>query len=430
MRRLFWGVVVLALIISGAVIAAPVQVWSPWGIEWNKNIQDLTDREFTKATGIEVKIVTIPSQGLESKYLLAAVSGEVPEIGITGSLGPADLGIRGAAVDLKERFGKAYDEIKIMMYPGLMRSFDYKGTHYGLPTDIALYPLGYRKDILDELGLSVPQTWQDLYAMLPKMQAKGKNFSTAFGFADGQFESIYADVSMFIWQHGGDWYTQDRAKSGLDTPEAIRGFIEFTELYTKRGIPKAVDGYMGFRSGELPLLQMSNWFYAATLMSAPEIKGKWAISVMPGTKQADGTINHAAYIGGMAFAMFKQGHRLDDAFLWMKWFLSKETQSKYANEIPKALPGNIVLPANIAALPNVPLPADDVKAYMKQAASSIAPAYALSPESVTHRFLKNACAKVVLHGGNPEQSIRDAAKEMDFELAKKQKEYARFISKQ
>ena len=70
-----------------------------------------------------------------------------------------------------------------------------------------------------------------------------------------------------------------------------------------------------------------------------------------------------------------------------------------------------------------------MEAYMKQAQHSIAPAYALAPESITHRFINNACAKVVLYKEDPVDAILEAAREMNVELERKQREYARFISR-
>ena len=93
---------VIIIMLAFTASAAPVQVWSPQSVEWNKIIQELTDNEFTAKTKIDVQIQTIPWAGFEQKYLLGAASGDVPDVGITGSLGPADLGVRGAAVDLSK----------------------------------------------------------------------------------------------------------------------------------------------------------------------------------------------------------------------------------------------------------------------------------------------------------------------------------------
>lgn len=425
MLRKTFSIITAFLIIASLAVASPVQVWSIFSQEQTKIYQELTDQYFTPETGIEVLITAIPSSGYEQKYLLAAVSGDVPEVGISGSLGPADLGVRGAAVDLRQRYGKEYEEIHNNMYPGLMRSFDFSGSAFGLPIQTNLYPMLVRTDILTQLGLSIPKTWNDLYKILPKLQSQNRNFATAFGIGG----TVYADISMFIWQRGGDVYSVDRKRSGLDSPEAIKAFTEFTELFTKYKVPLEVNFFMDFTKGDIPLMTAPFWDYSSLVFGAPEIKDKWTLSLVPGTIQDDGSINHAAYIGGNTLILFKNSKRTDDGFKWIKWFLDQETQSKLANLVPERIRGGMFIPANRFAMKDLPLPQDHVNVLMEQAAASVAPAFALVPASVTHRYFNFAANKAVLQGENPEKAIREAAAEMNNELLRKQKEFERFISR-
>lgn len=301
-----WLTVLAAVLclLSGIVGAAakPVQVWSIFSVEQTRIIQELTDAIFTPNTGIHVEITAIPSSGYEQKYLLAAISNEMPEVAVSGSLGPADMGIRGAVVDLRARYGEDYEKVHQSMYPGLMRSFDFLGSAFGLPTQTNIYPMIVRTDIMNELGLQVPSTWNELYEILPKLQSQGKNFATTFGIGT----SVYADASMFIWQRGVDLYTPDRQRSALDTPEAIAAFTEFTELFTKHKIPKEINAYMDFTTGAIPIMLTSVWNYSALVQGAPDLEGKWTLSLVPGTVSADGATNHAAYIGGNSLMLFKR----------------------------------------------------------------------------------------------------------------------------
>ena len=175
-----WLTVLAAVLclLSGIVGAAakPVQVWSIFSVEQTRIIQELTDAIFTPNTGIHVEITAIPSSGYEQKYLLAAISNEMPEVAVSGSLGPADMGIRGAVVDLRARYGEDYEKVHQSMYPGLMRSFDFLGSAFGLPTQTNIYPMIVRTDIMNELGLQVPSTWNDLYEILPKLQSQERTF--------------------------------------------------------------------------------------------------------------------------------------------------------------------------------------------------------------------------------------------------------------
>jgi ABC-type glycerol-3-phosphate transport system substrate-binding protein len=424
-----WLTVLAAVLclLSGIVGAAakPVQVWSIFSVEQTRIIQELTDAIFTPNTGIHVEITAIPSSGYEQKYLLAAISNEMPEVAVSGSLGPADMGIRGAVVDLRARYGEDYEKVHQSMYPGLMRSFDFLGSAFGLPTQTNIYPMIVRTDIMNELGLQVPSTWNELYEILPKLQSQGKNFATTFGIGT----SVYADASMFIWQRGVDLYTPDRQRSALDTPEAIAAFTEFTELFTKHKIPKEINAYMDFTTGAIPIMLTSVWNYSALVQGAPDLEGKWTLSLVPGTVSADGATNHAAYIGGNSLMLFKNASRADDGWEWMKWFVSRETQIALAQLTPQRISGSMFLPSNHEAMMHVPFPEEHVEVFMEQAHQSVAPVFALIPASVIHRLFNFATNKAVLQGVDPEVAIREAADEMNSELARKQKEFERFISK-
>lgn len=424
----FLLILCLLVILTISTVASPVAVWSPQLIEWNRIIQELTDTEFTPKTGIDVQIYTIPWSGFEQTYLLSAASGNVPEIGITSLLSSADLGVRGVAVDLS-LYGNDYQEIKDQMYPGCVRAFEYKDNNFGLPMQMLLYPLLYRSDVIQKLGIDVPKTWDELYIILPKLQASNRNFYTAFGFDEGQGDFLYVDASMFIWQNGGDWYNEELTASGLDSKESIAGFKAFTELFTRRQIPKTAESFVGFREGDLPLMLSSMWQYATIKTAMPELEGKWNLALVPGTKTSDGTINHASYVGGMSFTLFKDADRVDDAFVWLKWFLSPEIQGKMAQRVANEVPGTIFLPANLKALNEIPIPKEHVSVVLSQARSAKAPAYALLPESAAQRLINFAAYETVIEGKNAEESIRKAAKKMTLDLQQKQKDYVRFIEK-
>ncbi len=419
------GFLIALLFLKGITYASPVQVWSTFSQEQNKIYQELTDQYFTPETGIDVKITSIPYAGYEQKYLLAAISGDVPEVGVSGSLGPADLGVRGAAVDLRQRFGNEYEKVRNNMYPGLMRSFDFMGSAFGLPIQTNVYPMLVRTDILNQMGLSIPDTWNDLYKVLPKLHSQNRNFATAFGIGP----AVYADISMFIWQKGGDIYSDDKKRSGLDSPEAIKAFTEFTELFTKYKIPMEINFFMDFTKGNIPLMIAPFWEYSSLVFGAPELKGKWTLSLVPGTISKDGSVNHAAYIGGETLILFKNAKCIDDGFKWVKWFLDCKIQSELAKLVPERIKGGMFIPANRFAMENLPLPQDHVKVIVGQAAASVAPAFALIPASITHRYFNFAANKAVLQGKDPEKAIREAAEEMNNELLRKQKEFERFISR-
>ena len=71
----------------------------------------------------------------------------------------------------------------------------------------------YRKDVLDQLGLKVPDTWDDFYKMIPVITRNNMNV----GFNQDMF-------ATFLFQRGGTYYNKSLTRTEFDTPEAQQAF--------------------------------------------------------------------------------------------------------------------------------------------------------------------------------------------------------------
>ena len=54
--------------------------------------------------------------------------------------------------------------------------FTFRDSVYALPQQQPFPMLFYRTDILEELGLEVPQTWDDVFRLIPDLQKEHMNF--------------------------------------------------------------------------------------------------------------------------------------------------------------------------------------------------------------------------------------------------------------
>ena len=63
-----------------------------------------------------------------------------------------------------------------------------------------------------------------------------------------------------------------------------------TQLYTDYKIPKTFDFVNRFRSGQMPLAVTSYTAYNQLSVFAPEIEGKWGMTVLPGVVDSEGNI--------------------------------------------------------------------------------------------------------------------------------------------
>lgn len=141
--------------------------------------------------------------------LIESYSLAIPKYAKEGKLVPLD--------DLfakhKEKFG--LDELDETMLEGM--SFD--GKLYGLPTQANISTMVYRKDILDELKIAVPTTFDELKAAAAKVQASGKmKFPLAMPLlASGDISTRYRNGLNSL---GVSYVDPSTKKPTYDSPEA------------------------------------------------------------------------------------------------------------------------------------------------------------------------------------------------------------------
>ncbi len=416
----FVGILIFS---SVAVQGKDLEVWLVANAEKARLIKNLTDQYFTPKTGVSVNFSTMVWEDAMSKIYMAVASGDIPDIAQMGSTWQCEFGLRGAILDLNKAFPEETKAIFQEMYPGSLRPIEFKGTAWGVPAELGNMQGYIRTDIFKENGWDVPNTWDELYPLLPKMQTKDMNFGINYG----QNGISWFVASAFLRQAGGDIYLPGGEKSILDTPESIDGFTRFTELFTKHKVPKEIHQVQDFRVGDIPFLCISTRVVYGTYMyAAPELKGKWTTVLLPGTVRADGTINHSGYLGTNNFSIFEKSKMQREAFEWIKWFMSDEIQTLYGKQYQEQLPGAFHMSPNIKAMAKMEIPEDHRKVLMNQLHEDIGIPFALGGETVW-RYVDNATASVVMLGEDPEKAIRKAAQEVTAEMQRKAKEFDRFL---
>ncbi|MDD4692792.1 MAG: extracellular solute-binding protein [Firmicutes bacterium] len=415
--------VLLSFVIISSAMAKEINIWLVATSERARIIKDLTDNHWTPKTGVEATFSTMTWEDAMSRIYLAMASGDTPDIAQMGSTWQGEFGLRGGILDLAKAYPEEVAEIMSRMYPGTVTPIIFRGTTWGVPASLGNMTTYVRDDIFTENGWAVPDTWEELYTLLPKMQAKEMNYGIHYG-ADSISWFV---TSAFLRQAGGDVYESGGEHSTLDTPESIDGFIRFVELFTKHGVPKAIQQVEDFRRGDIPLLTISTTVvYGTYLYAAPELNGKWSTALMPGTIREDGTINHSGYLGTNNYAIFERSENKRAAFEWIQWFTSAEIQTIFSKEYQQRVSGAFHLSPNVEAMANMAIPDAHRQVLMKQLSEDIGIPFALGGETVW-RYVENATARVIFNNEDPEKSIRFAAKEVTDEMQRKAKEFERFL---
>ncbi|OXS55592.1 ABC transporter substrate-binding protein [Cohnella sp. CIP 111063] len=406
-----------------------VSVWITSARDQAQIVKRLIDDSFTRQTGISVNLKLVSADIL----LPSTVSGEGPDIALqVGNEVPVNFATRNALQDLS--VFPDFDEVRTRFEDSAMVPFAYNGGYYGLPEQLNFPVLFYRKDIIeDELKLKVPQTWEDVYALVPELQKRNLQFGLPQKGLNAQGNDLVTtDIitlppsptyAMLLYQHDGRFYTDGDMASGLDEEVAIEQFKKWTDLYVNYKLPIQVDFANRFRTGEMPIGIIDYTMYNKLVVFAPEIKGLWDFAPVPGTTLPDGTIRRDVGGGGSAVVMFEHTEDKDAAWQFLKWWTSEETQLAFGREMEVRLGASARYPtANVAALTKLPWPTADLAKLMEQmrwvrGVPEVPGGY------LTGRHIDNAFRRVVVQGDDPRETMEYYVRYMNEEITAKRKEF-------
>ena len=148
--RKFLSVFLSLLLLSTFAVAKPLEVWLTGLSNEELNIFKEMSADYTSKYGVEVVFTNLSWADFENRFILAAASGDTPDIGGMGPLFAPELGLRGAIIDLKATFPD-FHEVYSRVPAGFFRSLSYSGAVFGIPYN-ANITLGFqRNDILSQL---------------------------------------------------------------------------------------------------------------------------------------------------------------------------------------------------------------------------------------------------------------------------------------
>ncbi len=352
--------------ISSSEAENTIKVWANIGRDQAQIIQTLIRDDFTPKTNIEVNF-----QAVNATVVKGVLSGNPPDIEMNmARTEPVNLAMRGVLYDVS-KFDD-YDEVKERFQKTAMTPYEYNGGVYALPATQAFYIMYYREDIFEQLGLTVPTTWEEfkdcaitiqrnkMQVWLPYTQIQA---TTTVNVGIGGL-SIFPTLMA---QNGLSLFNKDFNGSNLNTKDAISVFNTWTDFYTEYKIPKEASFYNRFRVGTMPLGIDTYLLYQTLNSAAPEIKGRWKIAPLPGVKDADNTINNSSTGSGTGNVIIKGTGKEALAWEFLKWWTSADIQVRYSNNLESILgPVGRIDTANVEALSRLSWTKKDLGILMEQ----------------------------------------------------------------
>jgi len=296
------------------------------------------------------------------------------------------------------------------------------------------------------MGIEVPQTWDDVLRVIAELQKSNMNFGLPYsnidriatggigeGTAGAGSITAHAGVSnmlMFLYQNGGELYKVDGIETNLESEKAINAFTKWTELYELYSLPLFYNHANYFRMGDMPLMINGYTFRNQIEVFAPELRGKWGFTLIPGTVKEDGTIDRTAPpLGyntanqGPSSIIMKGAKNKKAAWEFLKWWTSAETQLRFGREL-ESIMGTAAryATANVEALQKLPWRLEELEVLMEQwdwikGLPEVPGGYMVG------RHLDNAFRKVIYDHEPPRETLLDYNRKMNKEINNKRLEF-------
>lgn len=288
--------------------------------------------EFEKLTGIKVVLETYPEDQFRQKSLVELTSG-AGTLDIFMSQPPQE--------GLKYKQAGWYEDLTPYVNDPAQTSPDYKfddflpgtikfetieGTLIGMPIQLEVEMLFYRKDLLEAAGLTPPKNLEELQAAAQKLHNPDGG---VFGIASrGRKAAAVTMFSNYLYNYGGNWLDEQRNPT-INSPEAVEALTYYGDLIRNYGPPGSVNNHWNevvalFQQGKVAMFTDASVFYAN--VEAPDkstVAGKVGYSAFPAGPKANDY-----WLSGWGLSMAASSKNKGPSWYFIQWATSPEMARK------------------------------------------------------------------------------------------------------
>jgi multiple sugar transport system substrate-binding protein len=302
-------------------------------------------KEFTDPTGIEVEVEIVPLE-----QVLAKATQDVQ-----GQLGTYDLyyldqsWIAQFQPDCIDPVAYYKDKPELAMpnfdwddfsKPLVDNIAKVDGKWMGIPFDIPIFIMMYRKDILEKHKIAVPTTYEDFIAaarMITEAEKSNGMFGTGLQAKSGHY-SLECDWSQAVWGHGGSIFNKNKKFSGNDE-QGVAGLKWYQECL-KNAPPNSTastwDGqFEMMHSGQVALVQSWDEFFPGLDADDSKVRGLWEPAKPLTAKKlrspSEAGFNeqpNLGHQGGSCISLSKYSKNKEAAWIFMQWGCCKEIMTR------------------------------------------------------------------------------------------------------
>lgn len=303
--------------------------------------------EFTRHTGIEVEVEIVPLEQVLHKvttdsrdqldaYDLYYMDQSWTSLFARDTVDPRELLAGKPDLALP---GFDWDDIARPLVDGIAT---YKDKVIGIPFDIPIFILMYRRDLLEKHGLAVPATMADYLAAVRTLDAaeRGNGIRGTTGQLRAGHYSLTCDWTAWLWAHGGSVFDRrgffaggdENGRHGLDYMlDLVRHMPPEARTWTWDGQSRSLaqgEAAMAISWGEFfPSFDGVDSRVVGRMEAArPPVEAK----LRPAAEAGFLEVPHVGHQGGSSICVSRHSRNPEAAWIFMQWVCSKDVSARSA----------------------------------------------------------------------------------------------------
>ncbi|NLB38437.1 MAG: extracellular solute-binding protein [Clostridiales bacterium] len=211
--------------------------------------------------------------------------------------------------------------------PAVLANGTYEGKVYGLAYSVTPYVFAYRIDLLEEAGIAVPTTWDELAVAARALTEKDDAGAVTFsGFCFPQTGGNLVELDVFVYGNGGSYLSAD-SEPTFEGNEQIAGALAFLQgRLPDVNMIYSINEVNPFVAGKAAMTLINN-AALTTMITNPEYEGKVGLALPPN----NGTM--ASFCGCNMLFIGRDCQNPEAAFKFISFALGQESALKRAEMV-------------------------------------------------------------------------------------------------
>ncbi|HEY7010595.1 MAG TPA: extracellular solute-binding protein [Jatrophihabitantaceae bacterium] len=257
-----------------------------------QGIRENSVKAFNKANpNGTIKYTEFQNDAFKQKIKTAIGAGQAPTIIWGWGGGGLRSYVQANQVDDLTSWFAQNPDVKNRLFPAAFGAATVDGKIYAMPSE-AVQPiiLFYNKKVLDKVGVEPPKSWEDIMAMVPKINAKGV---APFSLAGASRWTNMMWLEMLFDRIGGPEIFEavyNGKKDAWSNPDAIKALTDVQDLVKANGFIKGFQSIVADQNADQAV------FY--TGKAAMMLHGSWTYGNM---KSSGGDFVTGGHLGWMSF---------------------------------------------------------------------------------------------------------------------------------